>query len=293
MALYVRTGNGGTDPAYIIPDIGYVVQPGMWNALLISSGTSPNGGDGYFTSIDLKNSVDLYEAIVSDTIEWSLDGSSVELPADYNTDQVFVSEIVDSVFDFSDGGRVIVRGVVDPSEITAPVAGELVFTQDGYFLGYDGAAFNPIGDANPEDFIFPVINLTGGEQIASQAGELVFTDTSGVATLTTLKSMRNIWADGYGYGDILISDAVNWNAEYTHISSFVVETTSTDWELFLYDDNTLTTGIFLVTGGLGDMVVNVGIEQRDTESKVRINYQSNDGDLSDAVIRVNGEARRH
>jgi len=293
MSLYVRTSTNGTDPAFVISDIGYVVAPGGWRALSVSDGVSPIGGDGYFTSIELKNSADLYVAITTGLVEWSIDGIAELIPADYNPDQVFVSEIVDSLFDFASTGRVIFRNVVDSGDITDPLPGEVVFTQDGYFLGYDGVAFNPIGTANPDDFVFGELNLTGGEQISSVNGELVFTDSSGVASLTTLKSMKNIWADGYGYNQITIEDGYEWNAQYSFISSVLVDTTSTDWDLFIYEDDSFINGTQIVSSGLENMTVEVGLEYNSADTKIRFIYLSNDGDTSNANIRVNGEARRH
>jgi len=174
---------------------------------------------------------------------------------------------------------------------------------DGYTMysdatgkGYWGPA--PVGGGggggvtDPDLLVFTEINLVGGQTITSVGTELVFTDSTGTASLTTLKSMRNVWADGYGYGDLIISDATNWAATYTYVSAVHVASPSTDWDLWLYED-AFVNGIKIASFGMGTMTVDVGFECNSIDTNIRLRYLSNDGNLSAAYIRVSGEARRH
>ena len=71
--LCVRTGNGGTDPKFLIKDLGYAVRTGVsWKALSYIHTLGP-GNPGQFSEEELKDSIDLYNAINDSDLEWSKD----------------------------------------------------------------------------------------------------------------------------------------------------------------------------------------------------------------------------
>lgn len=102
--LYVRTGNGGADAAYEIRDLGIIVPTGSsWTLLASASPYAPEGGDGQFTSREIRDSVDLYQAITTGALEWSKDGSSQETGTDYVADFMLMQDFSDDDLDLSTG----------------------------------------------------------------------------------------------------------------------------------------------------------------------------------------------
>lgn len=119
MALYVRTGNAGSDPDYLIDDLGCVILSGSsWTELTSSTDQSPHGGSGQFTDIELKNSIDLYDAINNEDLEWSLDGSNQE-NGTFDSNIALAIDINDNI-DITDVG---LHGATQP--------GEMLYSQDG------------------------------------------------------------------------------------------------------------------------------------------------------------------
>lgn len=84
MALYVRTGNGGGDAAYMVNDLGFQVPTGAsWTELT-----------DQFTAVELRDSDDLTSAIQGGNLECSTDGSTNDVSAgDYDADLALVLEL--------------------------------------------------------------------------------------------------------------------------------------------------------------------------------------------------------
>lgn len=141
--IYVRTGNGGTDPDYVIRDLGFRVVAGpQFSCLSSADKANPLGGDGYYTAIQVKDSYELYFAIKNNLLEWSSDGYNVQLAADYEPDALFVQQISNNTLDMSESGRLVVRNVNWFWQISNPIAGEIVL-KDGYHYGFDGYTWKP------------------------------------------------------------------------------------------------------------------------------------------------------
>lgn len=133
--------------------------------------------------------------------------------------------------------------------------------------------------------------------IREESGELVFEDSSGTATLTTLKSMKNIWitASGQAPGNLTLS-GVHWGAEYSYIDSMRVKTESTDWSLWLCEDDTFDTDLItsrlLVSGMSGDIDLGIARSYNAGVTSVFLIYEDNSGSNT-ADFYITGEARRH
>ena len=148
----------------------------------------------------------------------------------------------------------------------------------------------PFGDEN-----------TGVEK--DESGNLTFKDANaGTITLTALKSMRNIWINttcvwGAGDDDFTISDATNWNAQYSHISSIKVVTANTNWDLWLCETSAFNTGLItsrkLAANRNGNYDITVAREYNSDGTNVYLKFVDNNGDGEDYAVLVNGEARRH
>lgn len=86
MSLFVRTGNGGLNPAVKINDLGYTVSPGVtFQELTVGSTGNPFDGYGQFTPYEIYKSVDLYTLITTGALEASRNGTLHDLPADEYT----------------------------------------------------------------------------------------------------------------------------------------------------------------------------------------------------------------
>jgi hypothetical protein len=148
----------------------------------------------------------------------------------------------------------------------------------------------------------PLIQISeDGIYVTQIAGELVFKDTTTtVTTLTELKSMRNIWlvANGLAQGNITLSDATNWNAQYTHVSNIHVITTSNKWNLWIFEDNTFDTASVrsrkVVNNGNGTMLVDANLEVNSSNTNLYLNWTHTGGGAPPTVsFYITGEARRH
>jgi hypothetical protein len=115
--LYVRTGNTGTDPAVAIDDLGVTIPTGAsWTLLSVSSPADPEGSSGQFTAREIRDSDDLYNAIVGGSLEWSQDGATVETAGDYVADFMLMQDFTD---DHARFGR-----LTTPNDTTVPADGE-------------------------------------------------------------------------------------------------------------------------------------------------------------------------
>jgi hypothetical protein len=114
--LYVRTSSAGTGPDVAIDDLGYTVVTGAgWTLLSSASPAAALGNSGQFTARDLRDSRDLYDAITGGNLEWSKDGSVVELAADYVADYHLMQDFSDDTLDLTDGGFVFPNGNTTPA----------------------------------------------------------------------------------------------------------------------------------------------------------------------------------
>jgi hypothetical protein len=116
--LYVRTGNGGADSDFEIRDLGIVISTGAsWTLLSSSSPYAPEGADGQFTSVEIKDSIDLYNAITTDVLEWSKNGTDVEVGTDYVADYMLIQDFSDDDLNLNTGRLTL------PSGENLPVTG--------------------------------------------------------------------------------------------------------------------------------------------------------------------------
>lgn len=158
----------------------------------------------------------------------------------------------------------------------------LVFPLDGYQLFADTFLFSLDTDVN----------------ISSDGTDLIFADKNGGATLTTLKSMRNIWinADGYGDGYLIFNDPIHWDAQFSFVSGIRAITNSTDWHLWICEDagfdKTKSTTRQVVKNGLKDMVINVGMEVNSSDNNLYLIYEDASGSGEPLSLYITGEARR-
>jgi hypothetical protein len=84
MALFVRTGNGGSDPAFMINDLGFQVPTGAGFTELTLQ----------FTAVELRDSADLTAAISGGSLECSTDGATKNVEAGaYDQDLALVIEL--------------------------------------------------------------------------------------------------------------------------------------------------------------------------------------------------------
>lgn len=130
-------------------------------------------------------------------------------------------------------------------------------------------------------------------------GNLVFEDANTQpVTLTALKSMRNIWLEGtaLAQGNITLTDGTNWDAQYSFISSINVKTTSTNWDMWIFEsaafDTTSIRSRRIVRKGSGDMLVSVNFEVNSSSNSLYLSFVPNSGTHS-VTLYVTGEARRH
>lgn len=146
--IYVRTGNSGTDPDFDIRDLGFRVISGA-NFVCISSASNsnPTGSTGNFTAVQIRDSKNLYDAIIGGQLEWSTDGYGVNSGSTFEPDALFVKQISNNNFDLSGAGRLSFRNVQWFWQIQNPVPGEVVF-KDGYHYGFDGYVWYPFGGSS-------------------------------------------------------------------------------------------------------------------------------------------------
>ena len=116
--LYVRTGNGGADAAYAVPDLGIIVPTGAsWTLLAASSPNDADGSGGQFTAREIRDSADLTAAIIADSLEWSTDGVTAETGSDYVADWMLMQDFTDDFLNLTDGRFAI------PNDTSLPASG--------------------------------------------------------------------------------------------------------------------------------------------------------------------------
>jgi hypothetical protein len=113
--LYVRTAAGGTGPDVPLADLGVIISTSAtWTLLSLSSPNQAEGSGGQFSARELRDSQDLFDAIVTNTLlEWSRDGSTVALSSDYVADYQIVEDLSDDslhVNNFTASGNLTVSG---------------------------------------------------------------------------------------------------------------------------------------------------------------------------------------
>jgi hypothetical protein len=90
-----------------------------------------------------------------------------------------------------------------------------------------------------------------------------------------------ITADDIPAGNITLLDDGYWASGYVYLDSIHVETTSTDWDLYLCQDSSFNisdiTTIKLVANGLGSSVVPVNISYDSLDGNVFLVYENNVG----------------
>jgi len=126
--LYVRTANAGTDPDILLEDLGVIIASGDWTPLSGSTPAEPWAGSGNFTSVELRDSEDLYNQITASGLEWSKDAISLESPNDYKRDYMLVYDLSDDDFDFSGGSVTLPYTYGIP--VSTPDAGRIAWDPD-------------------------------------------------------------------------------------------------------------------------------------------------------------------
>ena len=142
--------------------------------------------------------------------------------------------------------------------------------------------------------------LDGNTVYTGRAGnDLTLTDpNAGTVTLTQLKSMRNVWivALAQAEGDRTLADATNWATQYSYISSIKVRTTSTSWDLWLFETSAFNLALIttrkLVQNRNGDFDTSVAREYNSDSNNVYVRFTDNVGAATFDILIV-GEARRH
>lgn len=135
--IWVRTGNGGSDPDFLIADLGYTVVSGAtWKPLSAGSAADPiTAVGGQFSSRELRDSDDLYTALVSGGLEYSLDGTNL-VTDPYLADIPLMEDFSDDHLNLTNGRLTL------PSKVTGWVPslpGDIFYdSDDGYLVFYDG-----------------------------------------------------------------------------------------------------------------------------------------------------------
>lgn len=116
--LYVRTGNGGADAAFAVPDLGVTVPTGAsWTLLAASSPGDADGSSGQFTAREIRDSSDLTAAVVAGDLEWSTDGVNAESGSDYVADWMIMQDFTDDFMNLTDGRFAL------PNDTSLPASG--------------------------------------------------------------------------------------------------------------------------------------------------------------------------
>jgi len=147
MALYVRTGNNGTDPDVDVLDLGITIPTGAsWVELTAESAGDPDGGGGQFTARELRDSVDLHTLITGGSLQWSKDGATIEQAAAFISDVVLMADFEDDTLDLTSGALVFPNGDTLPA---SGVEGQTFWRsdQDALYL-WDGTQWEAIATAS-------------------------------------------------------------------------------------------------------------------------------------------------
>jgi len=146
---------------------------------------------------------------------------------------------------------------------------------------------------------------TAAHLIKVLVGDLSFEDANaGLVTLSDLLAgggggtMKNVWINvsGQAPGNLTLNDGTNWDVSYSYITAIHVLTSSTDWDLWLCEDNSFDTGAIethrLVSGRSGDMDISVAREYNPGDTNVYLKYTDNSGS-NNADIYILGQERTH
>jgi len=102
--LHIRTSDGGLASGVDISDLGYTVESGLnWTVINSANPPSPWTASGQFTSVELRDSYNLYYEITTSGLEWSRDGITQEVPADYVADYMMMQDFSDDDFNLAAG----------------------------------------------------------------------------------------------------------------------------------------------------------------------------------------------
>lgn len=111
------------------------------------------------------------------------------------------------------------------------------------------------------------------------------------------KGLRNIWINvtNQSEGNLELSGD-DWDTAYSYISSIKVKTSSTDWDMWLCEDDTYTKTLIstrqIAANRSGDFDITVAREYNPGQDKVYLIYTDNSG-TNTADIYIVGESRRH
>jgi hypothetical protein len=131
------------------------------------------------------------------------------------------------------------------------------------------------------------------------SNNLSFTDANaGTVTLTSLKSMRNIWisAATQSEGNLTLSDGTNWATQYSFISYINVVCASTNWSMWLCETSAFNTGLIttrqIASNINGNATLYINQEYNSDGNNVYIIYTDVAGTATASIL-ISGEARRH
>lgn len=249
-----------------------------FTAIRLGNGTMASGTSGSFTNVHLNPTINQsgtagYTVLKVSSTETGV-GSGSKLLADMRVGGV-------SKFSVSSAG--VITGSYDTSNYfttTVSAAGLVTFNAVGASAGF---VFN-------SDVSTP--------SVSNLSGDLTFADASGTTTLTSLKSMRNVWISvtGQSEGNLTISDATNWDTQYSFISSIKVVTASTDWDMWLCETSAFNTSLItsrkIAQNVNGNYDISIMREYNSDSNNVYLIYTDTSG-TNTASILISGEARRH
>jgi len=125
---------------------------------------------------------------------------------------------------------------------------------------------------------------------------LVLTDVTGSFTLSMLTSYRNIWINTTHLpGNFALSDATNWGTTYSYISGVKVMTVSTNWDLWIFEDNTYGTASItsrkIAEGVNGNFDITLMREYNSIDTNVYLTYTDFSPGGSTASFYITGKAQ--
>jgi hypothetical protein len=155
--LYVRTGNTGTDPDVLVPDLGAtILTSASWTLLSASSPSQALGSAGQFSARDLRDSQDLYDFITGGTLEWSQDGAILTSAGSYDADFMLAEDLSNN----SLAGAISINDLTDADTTTTPP-----FV--GALLGFDGYNWVPLEGSTM--YNKEIDEITGGDLYVGEA----------------------------------------------------------------------------------------------------------------------------
>jgi hypothetical protein len=208
--LYVRTGSAGTDPDVNLYDLGIVVPTSAsWTLLSASLPNQADAAGGQFTAIEIRDSRDLFLAISSGALEWSVDGANVELAADYRADYMLTEDFTDDSFIVN---NLTVSGIFTVSgyDLTGHLDGG-PNKHDASEIDVEGTYSNiPVAPADLEtvisginvalgtaaSFAFGTINGDTGSAIADVGSDTISITGAGSITTTATDNPETLSIDG-------------------------------------------------------------------------------------------------